>query len=54
MNMENKERPIPLIPLDEVLVCMQDHDELIRKAAKTYYNQYYSNANRLHNERPSK
>ena len=47
-------RKIPLVPLEEVLQCMQDKDEIVRKAAKAYYNQYYTNMNRLHNERPSK
>jgi len=51
--METK-RILPLVPLEEVLQCMQDKDEIVRKAAKAYYNQYYTNTNRLHNERPSK
>lgn len=52
MNNKNTRRTLPLVPLDDVLQCMFDKDEIVRKAAKAYYNQYYSN--RLQNGRPSK
>jgi len=43
-----------LVHLDEVLKCMSDEDELIRMAAKSYYDMHYLKPNRLHNDRPSK
>ena len=49
MDTKKTQRKLPLIPLDDVLQCMFDKDEVVRKAAKTYYNQHYSN--RLQNER---
>ena len=50
--MKEKERLIPLVPLEDVLKCMNDKDEVVRMAAKTYYNQYY--LNRSQNERLKK
>jgi len=50
--MGKQQRPIPLIPLEDVLKCMSDRDEVVRMAAKAYYNQHY--LNRLHNDRPKK
>ena len=52
MDDTKKEITLPIIPLDEVLACMSDKDEVVRMAAKAYYNQYYMN--RSHNDRPSK
>ena len=48
-----KDLTVPILPLDEVLEMMQDDDYVIRMAAKGYYERYYLNKNRLHNDRPS-
>lgn len=47
-------RKVPLVPLEDVLKCMSDKDEVVRMAAKNYYNMHYLNSNRLHNDRPKK
>ena len=50
--MKEEKRTLPLIPLEEILECMYDDDEVVRMAAKEYYVQHY--LNRQQNERPSK
>lgn len=51
MDIVKKEIEVPVLPLEEVLECMQDKDEVIRMAGKEYYIKHY--LNRLHNDRPS-
>ena len=39
----NKDKELPLVPLEEVLECMKDSDPIVASAGRRYYRLHYCN-----------